>query len=72
MVFGREQKGAFLKLICSGTKKTYDLTAFRSRFGRKVMTDDLYLGYYLHLVQDLLFAALFTGNIIGIRTPTET
>ena len=46
------KKAHFLKLICSGTKKTYDLTAFRSRFGRKVMTDDLYLGYYLHLVQD--------------------
>lgn len=46
----------------SGTKKTYDLTAFRSRFGRKVMTDDLYLGYYLHLVQDLLFRGFIYGK----------
>ena len=60
------KKAHFLKLICSGTKKTYDLTAFRSRFGRKVMTDDIYL------FRTCFFAALFTGNIIGIRTPTET
>ena len=56
------KKAHFLKLICGGTKKTYDLTAFRSRFGRKVMTDDLYLGYYLHLVQDLLFRGFICGK----------
>jgi len=56
------KKAHFLKLICGGTKKTYDLTAFRSRFGRKVMTDDLYLGYYLHLVQDLLFRGFIYGK----------
>lgn len=37
------------------TKKTYDLTAFRSRFAVRMLADDLYLGYYLHLVQDLFF-----------------
>ena len=56
------KKAHFLKLICGGTKKTYDLTAFRSRFGRKAMTDDLYLGYYLHLVQDLLFRGFIYGK----------
>lgn len=41
--------------ISGGTKKTYDLTSFRSSFFPKMLQDDLYLGYYLHLVQDLYF-----------------
>ena len=41
--------------VADGTKKTYDLTGFRSRFLPKILQDDLYLGYYLHLVQDLYF-----------------
>ena len=42
-------------MISGGAKKTYDLTAFRSYFLSKMLEDDLYLGYYLHLVQDLYF-----------------
>lgn len=41
--------------ISDGTKKTYDLTRFRSGFLSEMLQDDLYLGYYLHLVQDLYF-----------------
>lgn len=41
--------------IANGTKKTYDLTGYRSKFFSKMIEDDLYLGYYLHLVQDLFF-----------------
>lgn len=41
--------------ISGGTKKTYDLTGFRSRFLSEMLEDDLYLGYYLHLVQDMYF-----------------
>lgn len=41
--------------ISDGTKKTYDLTGFRSSFLAQILQDDLYLGYYLHLVQDLYF-----------------
>lgn len=41
--------------ISDGTKKTYDLTGFRRSFLSKILQDDLYLGYYLHLVQDLYF-----------------
>jgi len=41
--------------IANGMKKTYDLTGFRSNFLPKMIEDDLYLGYYLHLVQDLFF-----------------
>lgn len=41
--------------VCDGTKKTYDLTGFRALYLKNILEDDLYLGYYLHLVQDLLF-----------------
>ncbi len=38
-----------------GEKQTIDLTGFREKFGEELLTDDLLLGYYLHLVQDILF-----------------
>lgn len=41
--------------ISNGTKKTYDLTSFRSSFLSEMLEDDLYLGYYLHLIQDMFF-----------------
>ena len=41
--------------ICGGTKDTYDLEFFREKFGEQMKQDDLYLGYYLHLVQDLYY-----------------
>ena len=36
-------------------KQTVYLAGFRRKYGIHMMTDDLLLGYYLHLVQDLLF-----------------
>lgn len=44
--------------ICGGSKKTYDLQRFRDTFKDKLKTDVLYLGYYLHLIQDLVFRSL--------------
>ena len=41
--------------ICNATRSTYDLEVFRERFGEKIKKDDLYLGYYLHLIQDIIF-----------------
>ncbi len=41
--------------LCDGAKKTYDLEQFRRLFAEKLKKDDLYRGYYLHLVQDLYF-----------------
>ena len=41
--------------ICDETRSTYDLEAFRERFGEMMKEDDLYLGYYLHLVQDIFY-----------------
>ena len=43
------------KLRFPDGRRTYDLRGFRQRFGELLQTDSLYLGYYMHLVQDLLF-----------------
>lgn len=49
-------EGSHLKIdTCNGTMKTYDLNYYRNIFGKKMQTDDLYLGYYLHLIQDMAF-----------------
>ncbi len=45
----------FKIVICGGSKKTYDLTGYRTSFGRKMQRDGLYLGYYLHLIQDIIY-----------------
>ena len=34
---------------------TYDFERFRCKFPELLKTDDLYLGYYLHLVQDICY-----------------
>ena len=53
---GRTTEESHLKIkLCGSTKKTYDLTWYREKFGQKMREDDLYLGYYLHLIQDILF-----------------
>lgn len=45
-----------LKLrIRGGTRITYDLTRFKEAYGNRMAEDKLHLGYYLHLVQDLLY-----------------
>ena len=41
--------------VCDDKKKTYDFDRYRELFGERMLTDDLYLGYYLHLVQDSLY-----------------
>ncbi len=41
-------------LVCGKSKKTYDLDGYLLKFIDK-MDDELYLGYYMHLIQDLVF-----------------
>lgn len=50
------QGNSHLKIpVAGGHKRTYDFEGFREMFGELMQTDELYLGYYLHLVQDILF-----------------
>ena len=41
--------------VMDGKKSSYDFDRFRVLFGERMLKDDLYLGYYLHLVQDILY-----------------
>ena len=52
---GKGKAGHLNKFIWGRNKKSYDFEFFRSEFGELMKTDDLYLGYYLHLVQDICY-----------------
>ena len=41
--------------VMDGKKRTYDFDKYREMFGNLMLTDDLYMGYYLHLVHDSLY-----------------
>lgn len=41
--------------VAGGHKKTYDLEGYREKYGALMKQDDLYLGYYLHLIQDMIY-----------------
>lgn len=48
--------------VLDGTKKTYDFDRYREMFGTRMLKDDLYMGYYLHLVQDALYRNYIYGR----------
>ncbi|WP_417105609.1 hypothetical protein [Hominenteromicrobium sp.] len=35
--------------------RLYNLESYRTQFGERMQKDDLYLGYYLHLIEDALY-----------------
>ena len=52
--FAADRQAAHMRAVVWGrNKRGYDLNRFRAEFGPKLLRDDLYLGYYLHLVQDV-------------------
>lgn len=48
--------------VCGNSKKMYDLDKFIFEFIDEMRSDDLYLGYYLHLIQDMIFRKLVYGK----------
>lgn len=71
----------FLKNIADGTKRVHDLSGFRKIYGERMIGDDLYLGYYLHLAEDQIFRQYVfeivrfdpvpEGNIAGLHHDYE-
>ncbi len=47
-------------------KRTYDLAEFRRLYGEELAEEGLYLGYYLHLIQDIVYRRLIYGKY-GLR-----
>ena len=46
-----------------GARKTFDLRGFREKFGNRLPDDDLALGYYLHLVGDIVQRQMFRNEL---------
>ena len=58
--------------IRSDTHTYFDFIAYRNAFFDLMLRDDLYLGYYMHLVEDAFYRVfLYTGRINMSRTPEE-
>lgn len=60
----------FNKYIENNSKKTHNLTEFRNMYLNKILYDDLYLAYYLHLLEDIVFR-YFMYTIIGYEPRPE-
>lgn len=50
-----DKEAHYKKFLPDGVRKTHDLTGFRRLYGDRLQADTLYLGYYLHLLQDVLY-----------------
>ncbi|MBR6872330.1 MAG: hypothetical protein IKN17_02350 [Ruminococcus sp.] len=59
---GQDKAGHFFKFIKNGTRKTYDLAGFRQRYPQ-YRRDPLYLGYYFHLIEDIVHRNYMYGDI---------
>ncbi len=52
---GENKKGHIGKKVCGNNKHVYNFEFYREKYGELMKSDDLYLGYYLHLVQDIVY-----------------
>ena len=48
--------------VKTDTCKYFDFTAFRNQYIDLMLQDDLYLGYYMHLVEDAFYRTFFFKN----------
>ena len=58
----RGKSSHFIVPAYGGEMNIYDLSAFRRAFGGRLLSDGLYLGYYLHLVQDAVYRRYIYGE----------
>ena len=58
-----DKSAHFPIIVCGGERKTFDLTSFRRDYSGLISSDSLYLGYYLHLVEDIIFRDLMYGAV---------
>ncbi len=45
--------------VKTDTYKFFDFEAYRNQYFEQMLQDDLYLGYYMHLVEDAFYRAMF-------------
>ena len=51
---GAVSGNSHFRIYHSPGRQTFDLKGFRERYRTELLADDLVLGYYLHLIQDML------------------
>lgn len=63
----------FIELFDGGKRKHFDFYGFFGRFKDEVMSDELYLGYYFHLIEDNLFRyyLYYIKGLLSRRGDTE-
>ena len=62
----------FIKELEQEDKWYFDLYGFREQYGDLMVVDDLYLGYYMHLVEDAFYRDFFyNGHCSMPRTREE-
>lgn len=58
--------------VRTDTQIWFDFEAFRAQFSAEILRDDLYLGYYMHLVEDAFYRAfIYTDRFVMPRTREE-
>ena len=66
-----DKSAHYKKYLANGSRKTHDLTGFREKYGDRLLTDSLYLGYYLHLLEDVVFRYDMYEILRFDPTPTD-
>ena len=51
----KKAAGTHFDRMTDGSHKVMDFSQFYSEFEERIQSDELYLGYYLHLIQDCIF-----------------
>lgn len=54
----RKVNSHFIEVFDNGRKKHFDFYAFYERYKDKIPSNELYLGYYFHLIEDNVFRKL--------------
>ncbi|MGN0602281.1 MAG: hypothetical protein ACI4I7_06190 [Oscillospiraceae bacterium] len=59
----------FIDIYDNGSKKHFDSQKFFNRYRKEALSDELYLGYYFHLIQDCIFRGVlyYEINLISLR-----
>jgi len=52
----------FKATVCNGKMKMIDFASFYNEFNYEILSDNLYLGYYFHLVQDGIYRKFLSRN----------
>ncbi len=58
--------------VKTNTQVYFDFSKFRAEYAELIRSDDLYLGYYMHLIEDAFYRQfLYSDRLIRPRNPEE-